>query len=232
MEIESSSEKRYQTTRRHILEYRNFKIVFFFFNCATGRVWPCPFQHVTHLCRVSAVSLLLSFNLHAPLWQFPKLTFFPSLPSALRRTLGVRRLISSVVKIPSWLYFLNDVSVLYRPARCRVAISVLVGFWCACLFGVFLWKASHTTLRVLRNCSFLLIYIHWLFVYLASEYLVFYLYNKSPILEHQFTIYGLFDFVYCVYTLLWDEVSTTAGWSRSRGIVVQSSRPQISPVSY
>jgi len=54
---------------------------------------------------------------------------------------------------------------------------------------------------------------------LASKHLVFHLYDKSPIIEHQFITCGLFDFVYCVYTLLWGHFSTTAGWSRSMGRV-------------
>jgi hypothetical protein len=43
------------------------------------------------------------------------------------------------------------------------------------------------------------IFIHVVYGYLASEYLAFCLYNNSLIVQHQFTICGLFDFAYCVY---------------------------------
>jgi hypothetical protein len=57
--------------------------------------------------------------------------------------------------------------------------------------------------------------------YLACEYLLFYLRNESSVIEHQFTIDCLFDFVYCVQNLLLGHASTVAGGSRSVGITEQ-----------
>ena len=48
-------------------------------------------------------------------------------------------------------------------------------------------------------------------------------------MEHQFTVYGLFDFVYCVCVLLWGHVSTTAGGSWNTGMVQQGAVIQIRP---
>ena len=58
------------------------------------------------------------------------------------------------------------------------------------------------TLRVLREWALLpplyIEFIHCVYGYLAFEYLVLHLYNKSPVIEHQFTVCGLFDFAYFV----------------------------------
>ena len=52
--------------------------------------------------------------------------------------------------------------------------------------------------------------------------MLFYLHNESPIIEHQFTSGGLFDFVYCACALLWGHGSRADGGSRSAEIVEQS----------
>jgi hypothetical protein len=82
-----------------------------------------------------------------------------------------------------------------------------------------LGKASHDLMGVLRLelSSFLyFVFIHCVYDYLEYEYLLFHLHNKSSVIEHQFTSGGLFDFVYCTCTLLWDHASTVAGGSQIR----------------
>ena len=134
------------------------------------------------------------------------------------------------LKITFWFYVWH--------VRCRVATSDLVGFWCVFLLDVF-WETPAMTLRVLREWALppplYIGFIHCVCGYLASEYLVLHLYNKSPVIEHQFTVCGLFDFAYfvCACALLWGHVSTTAGGSQSTRIVQQSAvieiRPQMLP---
>jgi hypothetical protein len=97
------------------------------------------------------------------------------------------------LKIMFWFYV--------QPIRCWVATSGLVGFWCVFLLDVF-WETTAMTLRVLRGWSFppplYIRFIHYVYGYLASEYLVLYLYNKSTVIEHQFTVCRLFDCLLCV----------------------------------
>jgi hypothetical protein len=69
--------------------------------------------------------------------------------------------------------------------------------------------------------------IYCVYGYLASEYLLLNLYNKSLVIEHHFTVCRLF--VYCVCSLFWVHVSTTAGGSQSTGIVQQGAVTQIRP---
>ena len=66
--------------------------------------------------------------------------------------------------------------------QCQVATSGLVGFLCVFLLGVF-WETPATTLkgitRVELSSSLYIRFIHCVYGYLASEYMVLYLYNKS-----------------------------------------------------
>jgi len=94
--------------------------------------------------------------------------------------------------------------IFFRRIRCRLDISGLVGFWCV-FIGCILENTGHDLTGITRVVlsSLFICWIYSLCVWLlGNEYLVFYLYNKSAIIEHHFTVGGLFDFVYCVCTLL------------------------------
>jgi len=89
---------------------------------------------------------------------------------------------------------------------------------------VCLENTSHDLICIMRVelSSFLcFVYIHCVYDCLECEYLLFYLHNKSSVIEHQFTSGGLFDFVYCAYNLLLGHASTVAGGTRSMGVVEQ-----------
>jgi hypothetical protein len=60
-------------------------------------------------------------------------------------------------------------------------------------------------------------FIHCVYGYLASMYLVSYLYNKSSIIEHQLTIGRLLGFVECVHHSGGHASTTAVGaeeWNR------------------
>jgi hypothetical protein len=146
---------------------------------------------------------IFSSHSHFPcsLWQSSKANFFPPFsclclkldtPCATGDQFGPQNF---VLALTFWFMF----RVCVRSTRYWVNISSVDDFWRVCLLGV-LWETPGPNWGLSREWSFppYLLCV-WL---LASEYLVVYLYNKSLIIEQQFTIDGLFDYVYCVYISL------------------------------
>ena len=74
-----------------------------------------------------------------------------------------------------------------------------------CFYWVYFGKQQPQTDGYYESGALFLIYvrfIHGVSDWLATECLVLYLYYKSLITEQQFTIGGLFNYVYCVYISL------------------------------
>jgi hypothetical protein len=106
----------------------------------------------------------------------------------------------------------------------HVATSGFVGFWCQFFLLSKVENTSHDRMGIMRvDLSSILcfVFIRCVYEYLVSEYKLFYLHNKSSVIEHQFTSGGLFDFVYCAYNLLLGHDSIVAGGNRSMGVVEQ-----------
>jgi hypothetical protein len=151
------------------------------------------------MCCVTVVSFLFILTLHAR-WHPLKQTFFLSLPS------------------PQEGYSMRD-SWPVRSSKFRFGLGSVksapgVGYWI--LVWVFYWVClgnnSHDLMGTLRVglsslvtcCIFSM--RAWL---LGSEHLLFFMHNKSSIIENQFTSSVLF-----ACTLLWGHASKAAGGSR------------------
>lgn len=90
--------------------------------------------------------------------------------------------------------------------------------------GCILENTGHDLTGITRAAlsSLFICWIYSLCVWLlGNDCFVFYLYNKSAIIEHHFTVGGPFDCLLCVY-IAPDHCSSAAGGSRSTGIVEQA----------
>ena len=141
--------------------------------------------------------------LNQHIFPFPAFTF--------GRTLSARPLTSSVLRTLFW------------PSLCYIMLWLLawhawwrgatagLGSWCVCVLCASLVTPGMTLLEFpfLSVCIIFFLHCVWL---LGKGVFVTDLYNKLLIIEHQFTICGSFDFIYCVCVCVCARVCVRFAW--------------------